>query len=191
MKVEMLLTAIAILGVSGLPSLLGKKEGSAGQWISTFFMMIGSSIGLAIAVRILALGETCLMEQAWLLPWGRFAIALDPLGAVFLMPVFLVPALGALYGQSYWKQSEHPGNGRKLRLFYGLLAASMGMVVLARDAVLFLIAWEVMALGAYFLATADDEDPAACKAGWVYLVATHVGTLCLIAMFALLRRATG
>ena len=34
---------------------------------------------------------------------------------------FLISLLGNVYGLSYWKQADHPGNGRKLRLFYGLL----------------------------------------------------------------------
>jgi len=46
--------------------------------------------------------------------------------------------------KSYWNQREHAGNGRQLRLCWGLLAAAMAMVVLARDGVLFLMAWEVM-----------------------------------------------
>ena len=47
-----------------------------------------------------------------------------------------------------------------------------------------------MAMAAYFAATAEDDNPDVCRAGWVYLIATHVGTLCLIAMFALWRHAT-
>jgi hydrogenase-4 component B len=64
-------------------------------------------------------------------------------------------------------------------------------VVIARDGMLFLIAWELMALAAFFAATASDEGKALRKAGWIYLIATHVGTLVLFAMFALWRRATG
>ena len=67
----------------------------------------------------------------------------------------------------------------------------MAMVVIARDGVLFLIAWEVMAISAYFAATAEEGNPDVRQAGWVYLIATHMGTLCLFAMFALWRHATG
>src|SRR5438132_132068 len=40
------------------------------------------------------------------------------------------------------------------------------------------------------LATEDDQAPIR-EAGWIYLVATHTATLCLFALFALLRKATG
>ncbi len=59
------------------------------------------------------------------------------------------------------------------------------MVLIARDAVLFLVAWEIMALAAWFAATVEDDKPEVRQAGWIYLVATHIGTLILIAMFAL------
>jgi hydrogenase-4 component B len=191
MNAAFLLLGIIVLGLSGVPGLFGRLRGKSGQAVSTILMISGCTLGLLEAIRGLVDGGAAGLEAAWFLPWGRFAVRIDSLSAVFLIPVFLVPSLGAVYGQGYWRQSDHPANGRKLRFFYGVLAASMAMVVISRDSLLFLMAWEVMAVSAYFLVTTEDEDAAACKAGWVYLVATHVGTLCLIAMFALMRRATG
>lgn len=191
MNVALLILAIVTLGMSGVPGLFGRRRGAAGQSVSTILMFAGSAVGFAGAIRCLFDAGPAVLESAWFLPWGRFSVRIDALSAVFLIPVFLIPTLGAVYGQEYWRQSDHPANGRKLRLFYGVLAASMALVVIARDSVLFLIAWEIMAVAAYFLVTTDDEDAAACKAGWVYLIAAHVGTVCLIALFALLRRATG
>src|SRR6266481_3792757 len=67
----------------------------------------------------------------------------------------------------------------------------MALVVVARNGVLFLAGWESMALSAFFLVTTEDEQAPAREAGWIYLAATHTATLCLFALFALLRRATG
>src|SRR5262249_4311728 len=75
--------------------------------------------------------------------------------------------------------------------FYGILTAGMALVVLARNALLFLTAWEIMALAAFFLVTTEDEEQPAREAGWLYLAATHVATLLLFALFAVLRSATG
>src|SRR5213076_1022198 len=69
--------------------------------------------------------------------------------------------------------------------FFDLLVASMAMVVVARNAVLFLVAWEVMALASFFLVTFHDEDESVRSAGWTYLVATHLGTACLLLLFIL------
>jgi hydrogenase-4 component B len=154
-------------------------------------MLIGGVLGLGGLA--LSIGQTTppSLRVPWLLPWGPFTVAIDALSVLFLAPVFVVPALGSVYGLGYWKQSEHPENGQRLGVFYGLLAGSMALVVVARDGVFFLIAWEVMAIAAYFAATAEEDNAEVRRAGWVYLIATHVGTLCLIAMFALWRHETG
>jgi hydrogenase-4 component B len=187
----MILAAIAVLGLSGLPGSLHSSRSPAGQRAATGLMVIGSVLGLGGVGLSLREPIPPSLRIPWALPWGEFAVTIDSLSALFLLPVFVVPALGSIYGLEYWKQSEHPENGRRLGVFYGLLAGAMAMVAVARDGVLFLIAWEVMAIAAYFAATAEDDNPEVRRAGWVYLIATHLGTLCLIAMFALWRHATG
>jgi hydrogenase-4 component B len=191
LNIGLIFTAIAVLGLSGLPACLLPSRSVRGQQAATLLMLIGSITGLGGIVMSLcseAAGSWCI---PWALPWGQFMVTIDSLSLFFLAPVFVIPALGSIYGLGYWKPSEHPENSRRLGLFYGLLAGSMAMVVIARDGVLFLVAWEVMAIAAYFTATAEDTKPEVRQAGWVYLVATHAGTLCLIAMFVLWRHTTG
>src|SRR5207248_2719291 len=48
-----------------------------------------------------------------------------------------------------------------------------------------------MALAAFLTVTTEDEKPEVRQAGYLYLSATRVGTLCLFALFALLYGATG
>jgi formate hydrogenlyase subunit 3/multisubunit Na+/H+ antiporter MnhD subunit len=67
----------------------------------------------------------------------------------------------------------------------------MMLVLLARNAVLFLIAWELMALASFFLVTFEHERESVREAGWIYFVATHLGTAFLLAFFLLLARDTG
>ena len=122
----------------------------------------------------------------WAIPGAEFSVGIDGLSAFFLVPVFLVSLLGNIYGLGYWKQTEHPDNGRKLRLFYGTLTAGMALLVIARTASCFLFGWEIMALSAFFLVTTEDDEKEVREAGWLYLVATHTATLCLFALFALL-----
>lgn len=191
LSVWMILAAIAVLGLSGLPACLLSARTAAGQRLAAGLMLLGSVLGIGGIAAAFHQAAAPALSAAWFLPWGRFAVSIDAISILFLVPVFVVPAMGSVYGLQYWKQSEHPANGRQLVFFYGLLAGSMALVVVSRDAVLFLAAWELMALAAFFAATADDDNPDVCRAGWVYLIATHLGTLCLIAMFALWRHATG
>src|SRR5262249_54451110 len=124
-------------------------------------------------------------------PGGAFAIGVDGISAMFLLQVFLIGALGSVYGLGYWKQKDHPQNARRLRLFYGVMTAGMALLVVARNSILFLAGWELMALGAFFLVGTEDEKADVREVSYVYIVATRAGTLCLFAMFALLGAATG
>jgi hydrogenase-4 component B len=127
----------------------------------------------------------------WLLPGAEFHVAIDGLSAVFLMPIFLISMLGSIFGVGYWAQTEHPENGRKLRLFYGILTACMALTVIARNGILFLFGWELFALSAFFLVTTEEHKQDVRQAGWLYLAATHLAALCLFALFALLYAASG
>jgi hydrogenase-4 component B len=191
LSVFLVLLGSGLVASSGFLALPMPSRPLAGQRLSVLVLAAGSLSGLAGAAWAFSLPAAPALSLPWALPFGTFSVSIDGLSAFFLVPVFAIPALGAVYGLGYWKQTEHAEDGRKLGVFYGLLSGSMVMVVIARDAALFLIAWEIMALSAYFAATAEDDKSEVRKAGWIYLVATHIGTLILIAMFGFWRGATG
>jgi hydrogenase-4 component B len=181
---------LLILG-SGLVGLLFRRGSASGQHVATILHVSGCAIGLLGAVSVLRGAHAYEVDWAWGLPSGTGRLAADPLAAFFLLPVFVVSALGSVYGEGYWPEARHPNNARKLRAFYGIATAGLLLVMVAGDAWTFLIGWEVVGLAAFFLVTTEQDDPEALRAGWIYLIAAHAGTLLLFGMFALLRRATG
>lgn len=78
-----------------------------------------------------------------------------------------------------------------MRLFWGWLVTGMVLLVLARNALVFLLGWEVMALSAFLLISTEDHQGEVRRSKRIYLVATHFGTLFLFAMFAILHQAAG
>src|SRR6266478_3130702 len=72
-----------------------------------------------------------------------------------------------------------------------LLTAGMAAVVAARDGLLFLLAWEIMALSPFFLVIFDDRREGVRHAAWTYLAATHLGTAFLLVLFVLLGGLAG
>jgi hydrogenase-4 component B len=182
---------VVLLAASGVPGAFFGRRSSAGQKVATAMSIVGSALGLAVAFAALTAGAGASIRIRGPLPDLTLHYRLDPLGAFFLAPIFLVGAVGSVYGMSYWNQEEHPRTGTRLRFCYGLLIASLALVVLAADAIAFLFAWEVMALSAFFLVSTEEHKREAREAGWLYLVSTHVGTLFLFALFALLRVASG
>jgi len=154
-------------------------------------LIAGALLGALAALVALARGSTETTTLAGALSELTLHLRLDPLSAFFLVPVYVLGAAGSLYGERYWKQAEHPDSGRRLRLCFGLLIGGLAGVVLAADGVSFLLAWEVMALSAFMLVASEDDRAEVQQAAWVYLVSTHVGTLALFALFAMLWATTG
>jgi hydrogenase-4 component B len=118
-------------------------------------------------------------------------MSVDELGAFFLVPVFLMGALGSVYASKYWSQKEHPGNARRLRFFWGTVMAGMVVLILARHSMVFLLGWEFMALSGFFMVGTEDQLPEVRRASWIYFISTHVATLTLFALFVLMRHVTG
>ena len=191
MSEQFVLLAIVIAATSGMPGLFASRSSNAGQWLSVLLIIIASACGLCGVGIFWATGISAPIVRPWAIPGAEFHVAMDGLSALFLVPIFLISMLGSVYGIGYWKQSSHPTNGRKLRLFYGLLPAGMALLVIARNSILFMVGWEVMALSAFFLVTTEDHLPEVRFTGWVYLVATKFATVSLFALFALVRAASG
>jgi formate hydrogenlyase subunit 3/multisubunit Na+/H+ antiporter MnhD subunit len=185
------LTAIGLQLAAGLRAVVVAK-----------WPRVATAIGAGGAVTgcLLALGPTwhALLGTVpdpltieWDTAHGMFRLGIDALSACFLLPILILSALAAVYGGSYLLNYRLRKSLGPPWLFFNLFVAAMELVVLARSAVLFLMAWEIMSLAAYFLVTFEHEKPAVRKAGWIYLVATHLGMACLIAMFTLLGSKSG
>lgn len=182
--------AIILAAVSGLPGLFGSRTSERGQWIATGFMVCSGLMGLSGGW--LGLWKT--PSPDFLFPWLAAIhpfVRVDALSGFFLFPIFLMGGLGSIYGLGYWPQSQQQGNARQLRLFWGLLVAGMALLVISKHGMVFLLGWEVMALAGFFLISTEDHRDECRRAGWIYLMATHVSTLTLFALFALWHWATG
>ena len=66
---------------------------------------------------------------------------------------------------AYWPAAGHRSTEPGLTFFYGILSAAMVLVVVARNGVLFLIAWEIMALAGYFLLATEHGEEGGAHGG--------------------------
>lgn len=190
-EMGLFVTGTLLISLAGVPGVFSRKEGRAGERLACLLTIAGAVCGTIAVLVSLSQGVVPHLNIDWALPGGAFALRLDPITAAFLLPLFLVVACGSVYGLRYWPQSEHPGNGRKLRLFYGVISGAMILLLSAHNSILFLMGWELMALAGFFLITTEDHKEEGRRAGFIYLIATHTGTLALFAMFALLGEASG
>lgn len=180
------LLSLLVAAVSGLPGLFLRRRGGE---VAAGLLGLAAILGLTASLRVLAggAGGTLLLRTAALGSPGL--LVLDPLAAFFAIPVLLISFCGGLYSVGYW--ARHRGHTPLLRLVFGLLTASLLTLVLASHALTFLLAWEGMAIAAFVLVMAEDREAETRRAGWIYLAATHTGTLFLFAAFALLAKLQG
>ncbi len=205
LQFQFLLLSVVVGGYSAgavlplLLSLTGRRSIQAGDiaFLRTLknlgfaAAMLGSVAGIFLALLILLSGVPLHLELPQSLPFGTMALRADPLSAFFLLVISLLAAVVSLYSFGY--ANEFLGR-RHVGLFlvlYNLFLLTMSGVVLAAHAVLFLFMWEGMSLTTYFLINYEHEDPAARRAGFLYVVMTHIGTMLLIVMFALFYAYTG
>src|SRR5208282_2580552 len=186
-----LLISLLFFAAGAIGSLVFAKLGRWPTFLGAGGVIFGCACGIVPSARVVLGGPAQSMRMVWDVPYGSFALQLDALSAFFLLPIFLICALAALYGTEYLETYR----GRKALaspwFFLNLLVASMVVVVLARNGILFLMAWEMMALASFFLVTFEDEKEDTRHAGWIYLVASHIGTAFLLVLFVLLGRANG
>ena len=130
-------------------------------------------------------------HSGWLLGGEHAFLRLDETSAFFMLLLAVVGAAGAVYSRAYWSPKAHPRSAGQSRLWWSAILASMGLVLTQSNGLHFLLAWESFALSAYFLVTLERQNPQVRSAGWLYLTASHAGTLALFGFFAALAAQTG
>jgi len=125
---------------------------------------------------------------------NSFILTIDRLSAFFILVVNITVFTGFLYASGYLEPYLKSKNALRFSIHYFSyiwLYLSMLMVVMFRDGLSFLIAWEIMALSSFFLVIFDAEDRTILKTGISYLIQMHVGMLFILIAFLLVEKATG
>jgi hydrogenase-4 component B len=182
---DLILVAIGTVVVTGVLALVLVRAPRLAAAIAALGALAGGTLGLWTVVIVLRSGFTGEVAAQWAVPGGGLAVGIDPLSAFFLAPLFAIGALCALYGRSYLGPRAVPAAE------LNLLLATMALVVIARHALLFLVAWEVMTLLAYLLVTLDHGNAEVRRAGWAYLIASHVSVIALFGLFVALGARAG
>jgi len=180
-----LLAACLVLLASGLASRATARWPRCCVAIGSAGAPLAALLSALPVARALA-GAEARAELFWSVPGGVLAFGLDALSAFFLVPTLVLSALGAIFARGYLAQETDTRRVGTSWLFFNMLCAAMIAVPLARNGVLFLVAWETMSLCAYVLVSFEHWHAEARRAGWIYLIASHVGTAALLALVALL-----
>jgi formate hydrogenlyase subunit 3/multisubunit Na+/H+ antiporter MnhD subunit len=178
-----LLAGFLLLGGALLPLLLQGNR-TAAHAIGMLAAATGCLVGIVSAVLALVGQNSGLFSIPWTSAGIELSVKIDGLAAFFLLPIFVLGFSAALYGYSYLHHDL--AKGRKIAFhwfFFNVLLLSMAAVVTAANGLQFLMAWEGMSISSFFLVCYDFDNEEACRAGWLYFVATHIGVAFLFFFF--------
>ena len=179
-----LVGGVASLALTCFPrisGLAGFSGASAGGLAGCLASLISLNQGTSPALTLLPAST----------PLVRFSVELNPLAAFFTLVISLLGLAISVYSWGYVTQYYGVRNVASLAGFFNLLLLATTLIFCADNAVLFLIAWELMALFAFALVVFEHEHTETRRAGVLYFVMSHVGVGCLILGFLLLFQASG
>lgn len=155
--------------------------------LSGSILMTSASIA-AVAAGVWTVSDALVSRVV--LPLGLpdlpFHIRLDQLSGFFLVVIGLLSSFVSIYSLGYLTEYLGLRPVTSLIVFSALFLAGMLLVVLADDAFLFLIAWEMMAASSYYLVLFEDERVENRRAAFLYLVVAHVGAIAILLSFGIL-----
>ncbi len=151
---------------------------------------LGSLLGCVDAVTSLLDGASQTTSFSYLNVLD-LTFSMSPLSAFFLLAIFAVSGLAALYSFHYMDDPKKARRTAAHYLFFSLLVIAMALVVVADGMLAFLLSWELMTLSSFFLVVHDHEQDDNRRAGYLYFVFSHVGAMFIFAAFGLIFAHTG
>lgn len=156
------------------------------QWSGWFFALLPLALIIYFSgfVARIANGESVLFSYRWLPALGvNLTFNLDGLSLLFALLITSVGALVFIYSGSYL--GRNPELGRFFAYILMFMGSMLG-VVLADNAIVLFVFWELTSLSSYFLIGFEHERAAARSAALQALLVTGLGGLALLAGFLLL-----
>ena len=189
LAIDAALIAIAAWLILALLSLfLLRRCAAVARIIFPLAAAVGLLLGTAALWGLAGGPETAVLPIG--LPGLPFHLRLDGLAALFLALLGFAGAGVSLYTGGYVRADDATPPGL-FAFGYLLFLASMAMVLLAADAYVFMVMWEVMALSSFFLVIANHHSEETRSAGFLYLLIAHLGAIAILLCFGVLAGKTG
>ena len=168
----MLLIGIAIVFI---PFVSVERKG-----ILTLATVIGIGIVSSIPAILSLTGNPFEYSFQGSLITGRIPVRIDALSGWFILVLNFTFITGAWYGLQYMKAYRQQRDMLSLHaISYILVFAGLIAISSLQNSIVFLIAWEIMALSSFFLIIFERHRAEVIKAGINYLIQSHV---CIIFM---------
>ncbi len=182
--------AVACALLSGVVSLFAVRRHPDFLHTGSFlFLFLAGVASITAGGWALLTNLTVTDRLALGLPWLEWHLRLDPLSGFFLVLLGTLVTAASLYGPSYTREYTHgeaPQPLPPLGVFTATFVLGMQMLLLADDALVFMIFWEIMSLSGYFLVVYQHQHAGNRHAAFLYLLLAHVGALVILLAFGVL-----
>jgi hydrogenase-4 component B len=153
------------------------------------FSSVCSLLMMAAAATALAAGQA-FRASLWTIEGvGPLTIRLDMLSAVFLFVAGLIYLPASLFVRNLLEQrfrGRYPL--RKYAVMHFALLISVALILVANDALTFLISWECMSILCFLLVNYEQGRRTGGRAGYLLLAMGEAGFLAVIVAFAIMGR---
>lgn len=183
--------ALLFFASGAIASLGAWKNNSLANVLGNSFAILGALSGLASSFCIIILNSPFSLNMDSFLPLLSLSFHGDMLAGFFIGIISLIALVASLYAFGYVRHFYGTYSIGRLGFFYNMFLAGMMLVVVAHNAIFFLVAWEIMSVASYFLVIYEHKEKENMRAGTLYFIMTHLGTAFLTIAFLLLYGVIG
>lgn len=182
------LLILIFLGACGVGIVLSLAMRPAHQGIVLGWLgSLAAAAAVAAGAHVLLTGDA-FTRLLWVVPGlTTLTLRLDPLSAAFVLVVGLVLVPASIYAGGELRRESARGHARAFTVLMLGLYASILLVLIAGDALLFLLAWEAMSILCYLLVVSGPmSENGQFRSGYLLLAIGEAGTVAAALGFILL-----
>ena len=189
---EMLILIVCFFALCGagtiLSALVSEKSAPAVlAWVGS----VASLVLCLLSIENLLSGQSFELTL-WTLPGlGSLTLAMDSVSVPFVLVTGLVFLATSVFSRRYLARYSEHFSLRAFAVCYHVLLATVVVVLLAGDALLFLIGWEVMSILSYLLVSYQHRRDRNPGPAYLMLAMGEAGFVAVAVAFLLLARPAG
>ena len=183
MSTDGLLLAL-VFALCGAGALLGivipdRRNPALLAWVGS----LASLLTLWVSGNVLWSGQIFQSELWTIRGLGTLTVSLDRLSALFLFVAAVVVLASSIFSAGYLKRYAGHYNLKALNAWYLLLFASIVLILIANDALTFLLAWEAMSILSYLLVNFEHGRAETSRASYLMLAMGETGFMAVVLVF--------
>jgi hydrogenase-4 component B len=185
----LIVLVFALCGVGALAGIIvpERRNPALLAWVGS----LAALAALWASADVLRSGGVFKGELWTILPLGTLTVSLDRLSALFLFVAAVVVLASSVFSASYLKRYLGHYSLKALNAWYLLLFASIALILIADDALLFLLAWEAMSITSYLLVNFENEHDENSRAGYLMLAMGEAGFVAVVVALLFLAANAG